>query len=517
MNYKTVIYTIGQILKMVACLMALPLLTALICGETSARSIMSFVVPMLVGLGAGFVLTRSRPVEMSFYAREGFLIVGFSWIVISLLGALPFAIGTFGDERFADLSFMDWLFESVSGFTTTGTTILHQTAAGHQIDIMYACGYRGLLLWRSLTHWIGGMGVLVFVLAVLPSASGASGIFLMQAESTGPTVGKLVSRMSSTARLLYIIYTVMTIVEIALLSIAGFFDGGMNFFQAVVLSFGTAGTGGFAATSGSVGDFGIYVQVVVGIFMFLFGINFNLYYLLFIGKAKDLLKNEELRVYVGCLVAGIIITTVNLRVGMGEVAEYSNFWSALGVASFTAVSLMTSTGYATADFSSWPVLSHGILLLLMFIGACAGSTGGGFKCSRFLILVKCAIMRCRKLLNPRAVYSVKIDGKRLDDEVASGVTGYFTVYVLILLFSVLLVCIDVGALGDNPLVTSFSSVLTTLNNIGPGMTPIVGPSGSFFAFAPATKLLFCLLMLFGRLEIYPILMLFTPRTYTRTA
>lgn len=516
MNVRIVFYHIGQIMRVLAAFLVVPLFTSLICGELTFRMACAYVVPMLVSLGVGFVLTRSRPADTSFYAREGLLIVGFSWIIISLLGALPFTIGTFGDARFADLSYIDWLFESVSGFTTTGSSILHTTAAGHQIDIMYASGYRGLLMWRSLTHWLGGMGVLVFVLAILPS-SGASGIHLMQAESTGPSIGKLVSRMRGTARILYVIYAVMTLVEILFLVIGSAFDEHMNFFHAIILSMGTAGTGGFAATSGSVGDFGLYVQIVVTIFMFLFGVNFNLYYMLLIGQIIGVIKREELRFYFLTLVGAILVLTFNVRLGAdrGAVGYADSFWSSLQYTSFTAVSLMTSTGFATTDFTAWPTFSRALLLLLMFIGACAGSTGGGFKCSRFLILVKSAVVRCRKIVNPRAVYAVKMDGKRLDDDVVNGVSGYFVVYVLILFLSTLVICLDVGALGTNPLETAFSSALTFFNNIGPGLTKAVGPSGDFFAFAVPTKILFSFLMLFGRLEIYPILMLFSPKTYSR--
>lgn len=504
-------------MRVIAAFLVVPLVTSLVCGEMTLRLACAFIVPMLVCLGVGFVLTRERPQNPSFYTREGLLIVGFSWIIISLIGALPFAIGTLGNENFADLSYIDWFFESVSGFTTTGSSVLHSVDAGHQIDLMYETGYRGLLMWRSLTHWLGGMGVLIFVLAVLPSASGASGIHLMQAESTGPSVGKIVSRMRGTARILYVIYAVLTLVEILLLTIGSAFDGSMNFFHAVILSFGTAGTGGFAATSGSVGDFGLYVQIVVTVFMFIFGVNFNLYYMILVGRAIEAVKKEELRFYVIMLFAVMLLLTFNVWLGADRTtAGYADsFWSSLQYTSFTAVSLMTSTGYATTDFTTWPTLSRGLLLLLMFIGASAGSTGGGFKCARFLILIKSALMRCRKVINPRAVYAVKMDGKKLDDEAAGSVNGYFVVYALILFLSTLIVCIDVGALGDNQLASAFSSSLTMLNNIGPGMTSVIGPAGDFFLFAPPTKILFSFLMLCGRLEIYPILMLFSPRTYSR--
>ncbi|MBR6788827.1 MAG: TrkH family potassium uptake protein [Clostridia bacterium] len=520
MNYKIVLSTLGQIVRVTGLLLSVPLLSAIIMGEAGDRQIVcAFIVPMIICLSLGTTLSMIKPSDKTLYAKEGIVIVGVGWIVVSVIGALPLTIGTLGRENFLDLSFIDWLFESVSGFTTTGSSILHATSNGHQIDLLYACGCRSILLWRSFMHWIGGMGVLVFVLAMLPSLSGASGLHLMKQESTGPTVGKLVSKMSSTARILYLIYAIMTAVEIVMLSLSLLFDGTMNVFHAFVLSFGTAGTGGFAATSASLASHGLYVQVVVTVFMFLFGINFNLYFCLLMGKIKDVLKSEELRLYSALMLIAIITISLNVWASLGSIIDsYSNYANALGEATFTVVSLMTSTGYAIADFTVWPSLSQGALIAVMFIGACSGSTGGGFKCSRFLILVKSAIMRCRKVVNPRAVFTVKMDGKKIDDEVTAGVNGYFVIYALILLLATFVIMIDVNALGaDSPIITAFTTSLTCLNNVGPGMTAIVGPNGSFFAFNGGIKILLSVLMLFGRLEIYPILLLISPRTYSRKA
>ncbi len=515
MNYRVVIYTIGQLLKAISVLLLLPLAVVFIEGEFSLRILLSFIGPSSFCLLLGFVFANGKLKDPTFYAREGLVIVGFGWILLSLIGTLPFVIGTAGVETFKDLSFADWLFESISGFTTTGASILHQTVDGHQIELLYENGYKSLLMWRSLTHWIGGMGVLVFILAVIPS-SGASGIHLMQAESSGPKVDKLVSKMSSTARILYIIYAALTAVEVGLLALGSLFDPEMNVFHAFVISLGTAGTGGFAAQSASIGLFTPYVKIVVTVFMLLFGVNFNIYFCIFAKKIKDVVTNEELRFYLAYIAASIIILTLVVFYAMQSVsAEYGTFGETLLNVSFTAVSLTTSTGYATVDFTYWPSVCRYILLLLMFIGACAGSTGGGFKCSRFIILVKSAAMRCYKVINPRAVYSVKLDGKKVSDDTVMGVNGYFAVYALIFLTSVLFVSIDSYIAGSDSLTSAFTAVLTCLNNIGPAMTRIIGPSGSFFGFCVPIKMLLAVLMLLGRLEIYPILMLFFPKTYSR--
>lgn len=519
MNVRMVLYTMGQVLRVFAVFLIVPLVTAAVSGETSARSLSAFLVPMIVCLALGSLLCLRRPSDTSFYAREGLIIVGFGWIAISLLGALPFAIGTYGDPRFADLTYVDWLFESISGFTTTGSSVLHSTPYGHQVDIMYESGYRGLLMWRSLAHWIGGMGILVFILAVLPSVSMASGIHLMQAESPGPTVDKLVSRMRGTARILYLIYAAMTLLQIGLLLIAIPFDGAMNVFHAVIVSFGTAGTGGFAATSGNIGDFGPYVRAVVAVFMFLFAVNFNIYYMILLGRLRAALGREELRFYFFMVVASIALVTVNVWLAAPDYPGMTpGLGGALGDAAFAVVSCVTSTGFATADFSYWPAFSRALLLLLMFIGGNAGSTCGGFKCSRFLILVKSVVVRCRKTLSPNGVYTVRLDGKRVADETVRGVNGYFVLYAAILLAATLLLCLDpCTATTGQPLLTAFSSSVTCFNNVGPGMTTLVGPMGDFSAYALPSTLLLGVLMLCGRLEIYPILMLFSPRTYRRTA
>lgn len=517
MNLRISIYTIGQILKALGAFFILPLITSIIYGEVHAQMLFAFIVPALLSISIGSVLTMRPPEDRTFYAKEGLFIVGVSWIIISLIGALPFSIATLGDSNFADLNYIDWFFESASGFSTTGSSILHVGANGNQIDLMFNGGYRGLLLWRSLTHWMGGMGVLLFIMAVLPSTSGASGLHLMQAESTGPSTGKLVSKVKGTARILYLIYTIMTIAEIILLAFAAIGDENMDFYQAIILSLGTAGTGGFAATSASVGQFGLYVQIVVMVFMALFGVNFNLYFLLIIGKIRDAIKSEEFRFYIAVITIGIIALTLNVSIALTNVLDYAaSFWTTLQYTSFTAISLVTSTGYATCDFTLWPAFSTSILFSLMFIGACAGSTGGGFKCTRVLILVKSAFKSCMKVINPNAVYSVKMDGKKLDNEIVKSVNTYFVVYLLIFVFSALLVSIDSAALGTtNQTMTIISSVMATLNNIGPGLTSIIGPSGDFYSFSYGIKILFSVLMLFGRLEIYPILMLFSPKTYSR--
>ena len=517
MNFRMIIYSIGQIFKIFAAFLIVPLIVGLIYGETQPNNLLAFLLPAMICLSIGCTCSFNRPSDTKFYAREGLLIVGFGWIVISLLGAVPFAIGTYGVAEFSDLSYVDWLFESVSGFTTTGSSILHSVEAGHQIDLLYNGGYRGLLFWRSLSHWIGGMGILVFILAVLPSVSSASGIHIMQAESTGPTVDKIVSKMRITARIMYLLYATLTLIQVLMLSIAMFFDDSMNIYHAFIISLGTAGTGGFAATSASIGSFGLYVQIVVTVFMFLFGININMYYLILTGKVLKVLKSEEVRFYTIVVLVSIIAITFNLTFTMGNALEYtSNFGTSLQYTSFAVVACITSTGFVTADFSYWPMFCQVVLMLMMFVGANSGSTGGGFKCSRVLILIKGLYVRCRKVLNPNAIYTVKIDGKKVSDEVVKGVYGYFGIYVALLFIACTVFSFDpaIAGAGDGFL-SAFSASLTALNNVGPGVSHLLGPAGDFYSFSIISKLAMSLLMLLGRLEIYPILMLFAPATYKK--
>lgn len=481
MNHKMIFYTLGQILKLEAALLILPLVVSLLYKE---NQILAFIIPIAALFVSGFALTIKRPEKKNFYAKEGFVIVGLSWIVMSVFGCLPFVISG------AIPNFINALFETISGFTTTGATILD----GEHIEGLT----KGIAFWRSFTHWIGGMGVLVFVLAILPNADGKT-IHILRAESPGPQVGKLVSKIKITARILYLIYIAITVIEIIFLCF-----GDMTFYEAVVHTFSTAGTGGFSTKAASVGAFNSYTQVVIGIFMLLFGFNFNLFYLLLLGNFKSVLKSDELRWYLGIVITATIIITLNVFYAYDNVSPIGK---TIRDAFFAVSSIMTTTGFCTANFDLWPTLSKLILLALMVIGAMAGSTGGGLKVSRVVILFKSLKREIKKLLHPNVVEPVKLDGKGLDEGVVKGVNNYFIAIIVIFALATLLISID-----GFSIVTNISAVLACLNNVGPGLD-MVGPIGNYGAFSFFSKIVLSLSMLVGRLEIYPILMLFNPRTY----
>ena len=480
MNYAMIFYLLGYICNVEALLMLLPLAVGLLYGE-SVGSTFGLTIVLLLAVGA--VLTRKRPQKQTFYAKEGFVTVSLCWIVLSLFGALPlFLSGEVGP-------FVDCFFEIVSGFTTTGASIIPNVETLSQ----------GILFWRSFTHWVGGMGVLVFVLMVLPMA-GQSSIHLMRAESPGPRVGKFVPKLRSTAVLLYGIYMLLTVILVVLLAL-----GGMSLFDSLIFSFGTAGTGGFANYAASVGHFGsAYFDWVITIFMILFGVNFNVYYLILFGHVVQGLKSEEMRYYFAIIAASIAMITLNIA------HLYDNTLTALRYASFQVASIITTTGFATADFALWPVFSRVVLLLLMIAGACAGSTGGGIKTSRLIIAIKSSWQELRHLLHPRTVTRVRLDGRPVEEETLSAVGSYLTFYALITGISVLLLSVE-GYNFD----TTISAVLACFNNIGPGIG-LVGPMGNYGFFTPFSKLLLSFDMLLGRLEIFPMLVLFSPSVWRRS-
>ena len=511
MNHKTITFLLGQIFKIVTALLAVPFITSAIYGELSdPKLLLAYIVPATALLAIGFVFTQKRPENFSLHTKDGIITVGISWIMLSVFGALPFFFGTMKNPIYSDITFIDWLFESVSGFTTTGSTIL----SGAQIEKLS----KGLLMWRSLSVWIGGMGILLFVLALIPQSSGSGSMNLVQAETTGYSVGKLVSKTAVSAKILYYIYTAMTFLQLVLLLPSAFFEGGTGLFDAIILSIGTAGTGGFTANALNLGGYNVYVQVVSGIFMFLFGISFNIYFLIIAGKTKDIIKNEELRFYVGILFAAFLLIALNFWLNSG-----TSFLSALPYAAFTSVSVMTSTGFditAAAGLpyftASWHTFSRIILLVLMFVGACGGSTGGGLKCSRTLIIIKSAIVKCKSTLNPRAVYSVKLNGKKIDEKTLAGINNYFVLYIGFCLVLTMLISLDpMSAADGQPFFTSLSAAAACIGNVGSGLTPSIGTVGSYFGFLPSTKIIMSFAMLLGRLEIYPILLLFMPKTYSR--
>ena len=480
MNYQMIGFVIGRILLTEAALLMLPMAVALVYGEAAAP----FLLPALLLALIGLVLGRRQPRRSNLYARDGFAVVALAWVLMSAFGALPFVLS--GDIP----NFVDAFFETVSGFTTTGASILTE---------IEPLG-RGVLFWRSFTHWVGGMGVLVFVMAILPMTAGdGHSMHLMRAEVPGPSVGKLVSRMGDTAKILYGIYLAMTLVEIVLLLL-----GGMPLYDACIHAFGTAGTGGFSCRNLSVGAYdSAYFDVVISVFMLLFGINFNLYYCRLIRRFRDVVHSEELRAYL------LIVVTAVLAIAADIVHIYGSVFRSLRYALFQVASIITTTGYATADFNTWPVFSQAILVILMFIGACAGSTGGGIKVARVVILCKTSLADMRKMLHPNAVTTVRFEGKPLSERNIRGVHLFLTVYILIFTVSVLLLSLE-----RFDLITTFTAVASCMNNIGPGLE-MVGPMGNFSAFSPAAKLLLAFDMLVGRLEIFPMLLLFAPSIWKR--
>ncbi|KOR23832.1 TrkH family potassium uptake protein [Clostridium sp. L74] len=475
MNYPIVFKVLGDVIKYEALVMLFPLITSFYYGSKDANSFMITIGIMLI---IGIIMSNIKPKNKTFYAKEGFLSVSICWIVISLFGALPFYISG------AIPSFVDCIFETVSGFTTTGATILTEVESLP----------RGILFWRSFTHWIGGMGILIFTLALMPSIGGTT-IHLLKAESPGPTPGKIVPRIKQTAKIMYLIYIVMTIVQIVLLLIAG-----MPFYDTLIHAFGTAGTGGFSSMNSSVGAYNnVYIEVIITVFMLLFGINFNVYFQLIAGNIKQAFKNEEVRYYIGMVLIAMIIIAFNIK-GMYGGSLKEGFRQS----SFQVASIVTTTGYATTNFDLWPTLSKSILALLMITGCCAGSTGGGIKTVRIVLLFKAMKREINRIIHPRMVNSVKLDGKVVDDEIISQVGLFVFAYVSIIIIAVLLVSVD-----GMDIETTLSSVLATIGNIGPGFK-VVGPIGNFSSYSPFSKIVFSFCMLAGRLEIYPMLVMFRP-------
>jgi len=479
MNYKMVSYILGRILLVEAVLMALPALCGLIYGESS---ILWFGVTMVLLAAIGIPLSLKKPKNTVIYAKEGFVVVGLAWITMSLFGALPFTLSG------AIPNYIDALFETISGFTTTGSTILTEI---EHID-------RGILFWRSFTHWIGGMGVLVFVLAILPMSNEHS-MHLMRAEVPGHTVGKLVPKIRSTAKILYGIYIALSVLEIILLLL-----GGLSLYDAVTHTFATAGTGGFSVKNASVGFYNsAYVDGVVSVFMLLFGIDFTLFYLLLLGNIKTVLKSGELKLYLGIVAAATIVITLNI------LPMYDGILNAFRYAFFQVSSIITTTGFITADFSKWPQFSQMILILLMFVGACAGSTGGGMKVSRVMIMFKGLAREIRRLLHPRAVEVIRINGNTLPSATVRGVNTFLLTYVALMLISALLISVD-----GFDFTTNVTAAITTLGNVGPGLG-VVYPAGNFSEFSWFSKIVLSFNMLLGRLEIFPLIVLFSPRTWRR--
>ena len=473
MNSSMIRFILGNILKTEAALLLLPCLVALLYRESEGLMYLPVAAAAFL---LGLAMTHRKPASNVFYLKEGCIATSLSWILLSLFGSLPFWLT--GEIP----SFTDALFETISGFTTTGASILSD------VEALSHCS----LFWRSFTHWVGGMGVLVFLLAIVPM-SGGSNINLMRAESPGPSVGKLVPKIRYTARFLYLIYLGMTTLETALLLL-----GRMPLFDALCTAFGTAGTGGFGVKNTSIAGYSAYIQWVVTIFMILFGINFNAYYLLLFGKIKQALKLEEIRYYLLIILLSVGIIFLNI---LGICA---NAFDALTKSAFQVASIITTTGFSTTDFNLWDESCKIVLVLLMFIGACAGSTGGGIKVSRLVILFKTMRKEFMSYIHPKSIKKIQMDGKPVEHEVVRTVNVYFITFMIVFVLSVFLISFD-----NTDLVTGFTAVAATINNIGPGLE-LVGPSANFGFFSPFAKYVLMFDMLAGRLELFPLLLLFHP-------
>lgn len=471
MNYKMIKNILGWILIFEAIFMAVPLITAIIYSESA---VISFIVSILICAAVGGLLIMNRPADTTLYSRDGYVIAAASWIALSIFGAFPFYISG------AIPSYIDALFETVSGFTTTGASILTE------IESLP----KSILIWRSFTHWVGGMGVLVFIMAFV-SLSGGQNMHIMKAESPGPSVNKLVPRVKNTATILYSLYFILTLTEFFVLLFAG-----MSVFEALNASFATAGTGGFGIKNDSINSYSSAIQIAITIFMLLFSINFNSYYLLLHRKPKEAF-NTEVRVFAAIVISAIAIISLNVYHLFPSVQD------AVKHSAFTVASIISTTGFATVDFNLWPELSRTILVLLMFIGACAGSTGGGMKVSRIIILVKSMKNSLNSLIHPKRVQKISIDSHPVDSEVVQNVYAFTVCYIIIFVVSFVVIAFD-----NHDLITNFTAVASTMNNIGPGLE-LVGPTQNFAFFSIPSKLVLIFDMLAGRLEVFPMLILFS--------
>ena len=490
MNFSIIKNIIGKILILLAALMVLPLIVSIIYQE-GITYYLAYIIPIIVLIVLGILLNIKKAKSSKMLVREGMIIVGLSWLMMSLFGCIPFILTK-------DIpNFFDAFFEMASGFTTTGASIVPN------VEVLS----HSTLFWRSFSHWIGGMGVLVFILAIIPESKEGSSLHILRAESPGPQVGRLVSKMAASSRILYIIYMVLTLIEFLLLWLGP--DVKMDLFNSLIYSLGTAGTGGFSAHADGLASFTAYSQYIISIFMIVFGINFSMFYLLLIKKVKDVYKNTELKVYIVTVILSVLIICFNIYPQVGNVEE------TFRLSLFQVASIISTTGYATVDFNTWPILSKVILLMLLCFGACAGSTAGGFKMSRVVILFKSAVAKVKKLVRPRKVEVVYMDSKPLSEATVDSVMGYFVVYVLVFIVCTVLISIYNPNMPNIDLETTITSSLTCLNNVGPGLGSIVGPAGNFSSYSNFSKLVLTLEMIAGRLELFPILLLFSPNMWRK--
>ncbi|EEV00315.1 TrkH family potassium uptake protein [Roseburia intestinalis] len=478
MNYSIVLYILGCVLKFESAFLILPALVGLIYREHASVSYLAVAVLCLI---LGVLLTHKKPRSTNLYTREGFVAVALSWIIMSIFGAIPFVLT--GDIPF----YVDALFETISGFTTTGSSILTDVESISKAS----------LFWRSFSHWIGGMGVFVFIMAILPMMGGST-MNLMKAESPGPSVSKLVPHVKDTAKILYGIYIAITICEATILRALG-----MPLFDSLTTTFGTVGTGGFGIRNDSIAGYSPAIQITITVFMILSGINYTAYFYILTGKIKELFKIEEVRWYLAIIFGSVAVITWNVR------SLYPTFSETLRHAFFQVGSIITTTGYATTDFDLWPALSKTLLVTLMFIGACAGSTSGGIKVSRILILLKTIRKELSLIIHPRQVKKIRMDGHPVDHETLRSANVFLVVYFVLLLTSMLLISVD-----EFDFSTNFTSVVTVLNNIGPGLN-LVGPTQNFSIFSPFSKFVLMFDMLAGRLELFPMMILLMPSTWKR--
>lgn len=487
MNYRMSAYVLAHIALVTAGLMLIPFVMTFAYGESGTQLGFGITIAILLVLGIPFSI--KKPLNTEIKARGGFILVAIAWIFLSVCGALPFTVSGYVPNYF------DALFETVSGFTTTGATALANVEALP----------KSLLFWRSFTHWIGGMGVLVFVVAILPKSNGSI-VHLLKAEMTGPQFGKLVSKMRFTARILYAIYIALTLLMVGILV-----AGKMPVFDAFTTAFATAGTGGFANYTTSIAHYdSLYAEIVITVFMMVFSINFNLFYFILIGHIKDVVRNEEMRAMFIIYGAAVAAITVSLTIHN----TYSSIAESLRYSSFQAASIMSTTGFATADFTKWPAFSQAILVCLMFIGGSAGSTAGGLKVSRIVIMCKSGVKEIRRAFSPRSVVAVKLDKKTLDDETVRSVNTYLVLFVLLFAVSFFLLMLDPFFHGEDGLVTCFTGLAACINNVGPALGGL-GPLASFNPLTNFSKILLCIDMLIGRLEIMPMLLLFYPPAWRK--
>lgn len=470
-----------------AFLMSLSLIFCIIYQE-KLINYLSFIIPIALLLLIGYLFNIRKAKSKRLLAREGLVIAGTTWLIIAFFGCMPFMISK------EIPNFFDAFFEMVSGFTTTGASIL----TGEEMEALS----HSLKFWRSFSHWIGGMGVLVFILAIIPESKEGSAVHILRAESPGPQVGRLVSKMQATSRILYLIYLVLTIIQFLFLWIGP--DKKMNFFNSLIYTLGTAGTGGFSIHAAGVGYFSIYSQYVIAIFMIIFGINFSLFYLVLIGNVKEAFKNEELRWYLTIVTISVLIvcfTIYNIYDNVEETFRHSLFQVA---------TIISTSGYSTVDFEQWPTIAKCVLLFLMITGGCAGSTAGGIKVARIGLLTKSSISKVKNTVNPRQVTTTTFDGKAVNENMVDNIQTYFVVYCMVFVVCTFLISVD-----GFDLITNITSSLTCLNNVGPGLGNIVGPAGSFGDFSNFSKFILSIEMIAGRLELFPLLVLFSPKTWKR--